>query len=94
MGRDLSATIDDFAVADDGVVFLARWSPNNDVVRIGRAGKVVPIARDMSGPTSVVLGRTGRDRGLLYVSTTGTQQANGSFAEGGQIVAVDLTAQL
>ncbi|KAJ4355999.1 uncharacterized protein N0V89_004025 [Didymosphaeria variabile] len=86
--------IDDLAVTDDGTVFLARDAAN-DVVRISDDGEVVTLGGENStilGPTAVVLGRTYKDRGVLYVSAMGGQQADGTYLEGGKVVAVDLTA--
>lgn len=84
--------IDDLAVTDDGAVFLARDAAN-DVARIEADGDVTFVSGsegDILGPTSAVLGRTYKDRGILYVSDVGGQQADGTFLRGGRVLAVSL----
>lgn len=86
--------IDDLAVTDDGTIFLTRDAAN-DVVRISGQGEVVTLGggnATVLGPTAASLGRTYRDRGVLYVSAMGGQQADGTFLEGGRVVAIDLAA--
>ncbi|KAL1605390.1 hypothetical protein SLS60_004939 [Paraconiothyrium brasiliense] len=86
--------IDDLAITDDGTVFLARDAAN-DIVRISNDKEVVTLGGEYTkvlGPTAAVVGRTYMDRGVLYVSAMGGQQADGTFLEGGKVVAVDLTA--
>ena len=84
--------VDDLAVTDDGAVFLARDAAN-DVARISADGEVAFVSDDevkILGPTSAVLGRTYKDRGILYVSDVGGQQADGTFLQGGRVLAVSL----
>ncbi|KAF2689687.1 hypothetical protein K458DRAFT_427803 [Lentithecium fluviatile CBS 122367] len=85
---------DDLAVTDDGTVFVAR--PLGDVVeKVGVDGDVTVIAGGageevVRGATAVTLGRTWRDRGVVYVCTMGGFAEDGSFVEGGKIVAVSM----
>ena len=84
--------VDDLAVTDDGAVFLARDAAN-DVARIEADGDVTFVSGGegkILGPTSAVLGRTYKDRGILYVSDVGGQQADGTFLRGGRVLAVSL----
>lgn len=93
LAKDLGV-IDDLAVTDDGTVFVTRDAAN-DVVRISNNGEVVVLGggdATILGPTAATLGRTYKDRGVLYVSAMGGQQADGTFLEGGKVVAVDLAA--
>ena len=76
---------------DDGSVFVAQPIANQ-VARVTNDG-VVPVAGNLNssavaGVTSVTFGRTWRDLGTIYVSTTGaiTNPVNGTFTEGGKVV--------
>ncbi|KAL5387582.1 hypothetical protein DPSP01_003377 [Paraphaeosphaeria sporulosa] len=94
LASGLGSVIDDLAVTDDGTVFLTRDAAN-DVVRISGDGEVATLGggnATVLGPTAAALGRTYRDRGVLYVSAMGGQQADGTFTEGGRVVAIDLDA--
>jgi len=83
---------DDIAVTDDGTVFVAR--PLGDAVeRVGRDGSTAVVAEKESvrGVTGVTLGRTWRDRSVVYACTFGGYAENGEgFAEGGKIVAIQM----
>ena len=92
------SVVDDLAVTDDGTAFVAR--PFANVVERVMAGRHVPIAGgqdslEVAGATSATLGRTWRDRGLLYVGTmggvpNGGADGLGDFLEGGKVVALSL----
>ncbi|KAF1978242.1 hypothetical protein BU23DRAFT_595992 [Bimuria novae-zelandiae CBS 107.79] len=85
--------VDDLAVTEDGTAFVAR-DEANDIVRIGLDGEVGFVSgehKEIQGPTSAVLGRTYRDRGVLYVGDYGGLTAEGSYIRGGRVTAVDLT---
>ncbi|KAF2107348.1 hypothetical protein BDV96DRAFT_506354 [Lophiotrema nucula] len=88
-------TPDDLDIADDGTVFVP-GSLSNTVFRVQGDGEVTALAGNLNSSlvasaTGAVLGRTWRDRGVLYVSTTGAISApvNGTFTEGGKVVALD-----
>ncbi|GME51444.1 Six-bladed beta-propeller TolB-like protein [Neofusicoccum parvum] len=95
LARDVMA--DDFALAGDGsgVVYLAGLD-RNVVVRVGEGGGTVEVvagglnSTEVAGATSAAFGRTEGDRGVLYVTTGGGTAApvNGTFTEGGKIVAI------
>lgn len=84
--------VDDLAVLDDGTVVVARvW--DNVVERIAGDGTVVHIAgNEALGATAAVLGRTWRDRSVVYVCTSGglIDGGAGGFVEGGKVVALSL----
>lgn len=80
--------VDDLAVTEKGDVYVGR-PLDNEVVKVGRDGSVVKVA-DVKGATAASLGRTSRDRGVVYVSTMGGIKEGGGFEEGGKIVALDL----
>jgi hypothetical protein len=92
------SVVDDLAVMDDGTAFVARPFANV-VERVTEEGHV-PIAGgqnslEVAGATSVTLGRTCRDRGVLYVCTMGGVKNGGAdglgeLLEGGKIVALSL----
>lgn len=88
-------TPDDLDVADDGTVFVP-GSLSNTVFRLQGDGEVTPLAGNLNSSlvasaTGAVLGRTWRDRNVLYVTTTGAinSPVNGTFTEGGKVVALD-----
>jgi hypothetical protein len=93
--------IDDLAVTDDGTAFVAR--PLANVVERASTDGHVPIAGgqdslEVAGVTAATLGRTWRDRGVLYVSTmggvpNGGADGFGEFLEGGKVVALSLNEQ-
>lgn len=88
---------DDLAVTDDGTVLFAR--PYAGTLSKAKAGEKVEIVAGaegsslIQGATSVTLGRTYKDRNVAYVATLGGFNADGSFAEGGKIVAVELSGK-
>lgn len=88
------AVPDDLAVTDDGAAFVARpYAGTVTRVKAGEDPVVVAGAEGsmlLGGATSVTLGRTYRDRGVVYVATMGGFNADGSYAEGGKIVAVEV----
>jgi len=66
------------------------------VVEVKKNGRQLVLAGDLNStqiaePTGVRFGRTGADRGVLYVSTAGGLAApvDGTERVGGQVVAVD-----
>ncbi|KAF2727367.1 hypothetical protein EJ04DRAFT_595201, partial [Polyplosphaeria fusca] len=87
---------DDLDVADDGTVIVPQaWA--NTVSRVQLDGQVTRIAGNLNsslvaGGTSATLGRTWKDRNVAYVSTTGGigSPVNGSFVEGGKVVAIKI----
>ncbi|KAL1605396.1 hypothetical protein SLS60_004945 [Paraconiothyrium brasiliense] len=85
---------DDLAVTDDGTVFFAK--PYAGTLTRAKAGeKPVVVAGSegslaLGGVTSASLGRTYKDRGVVYVATMGGFNADGSYAAGGKIVAVEV----
>jgi hypothetical protein len=93
------SVVDDLAVTDDGTAFVAR--PLANVVERVVANEHVPIAGgqnslDVAGATAATLGRTWRDRGILYICTMGGVKNGGAdgfgeFLEGGKVVALSLT---
>jgi hypothetical protein len=91
---------DDLVVLDDGTIFTPRPFANT-VERVHLDGKVETVVGNLNssvvaGGTSVTLGRTWRDRNVGYVSTTGgvSQPVNGTFVEGGKIVAILLDSKV
>jgi hypothetical protein len=81
---------DDFAIGKDGKVYVTRNTGSLVVVlkSWGKADIAGLEAKDVSGPTSAAFGRTKRDEDVLYVSTIG--RVNGTFVEGGKIVAIKI----
>jgi hypothetical protein len=88
-------TADDIAVTDDGTVFVAR-AIDNVVERVDRDGEVSIIAggannTTVSGATAITLGRTWKDRNVIYVCTFGGFAQDGEgFVEGGKVVALQI----
>ena len=85
---------DDFAIDERGDVYLAE---DSTVVRIapgGRQDLVVGSVNStaVTGDTSARFGRTEADQDVLYVVTNGglSSPVNGTYVEGGKVVAVDL----
>jgi hypothetical protein len=83
---------DDFAITDDGTIFLAR-DGDNLISKIALDGKVEDVVGSLNstavaGPTGVTLGRTVSDSDTVYVSTTGglVFPINGNITVGGQVV--------
>ncbi|KAJ4297639.1 hypothetical protein N0V90_005533 [Kalmusia sp. IMI 367209] len=89
---------DDIAVTDDGTAFFAQpYQGTLTRVRKGVEAVIVAGAEGSSvlaGATSVTLGRSYKDRGVVYAATMGGFAADGSYAEGGKIVAVDLASEV
>lgn len=88
-------SFDDFALDVFGRAFLAT-AAGNTVVEVKKNGRQLVLAGDLNStqiaePTGVRFGRTGADRGVLYVSTAGGLAApvDGTERMGGQVVAVD-----
>ncbi|KAH7026919.1 hypothetical protein B0J12DRAFT_714263 [Macrophomina phaseolina] len=88
---------DDFALdAESGDAYLAGLD-RNVVYRVGATGRTEVVAggpnsTELAGATSAAFGRTGQDRRVLYVTTGGAVAApvNGTYTEGGKVVAVEL----
>lgn len=81
---------DDFAIRKDGTVYVAR--NKGSLVEVLKGGEKADIAgleaEDLLGPTSAAFGRTKGDENVLYVSTIG--RVNGTFVEGGKVVAIKI----
>lgn len=90
---------DDFALdAESGYAYLAAGEIN-EIVRVPLEGGATGVtvfgglnSTALPGPTSLVLGRGERERGAIYVTTNGAllKPVNGTFSEGGKVVAIDL----
>ncbi|CAN9382532.1 unnamed protein product [Alternaria alternata] len=87
---------DDFAVDEDGTVYVAEMT-ENVVTRVQLDGSQAVFAgnlnsTDVAGATSAAFGRAEGARNVLYVTTNGGISApvNGSIVEGGKVVAVEL----
>lgn len=85
--------VDDFAIAGN-TAFLA-GNPTNVVTEVKMNGDWKVIVGNLNstvvaGATSAAFGRTSRDRNTLYVVTSGAQAGpvNGTYTEGGKVVAV------
>ncbi|KAI8624655.1 hypothetical protein F5Y19DRAFT_453349 [Xylariaceae sp. FL1651] len=88
--------LDDFAIGDDGTIWVAtnydnrlfavQSSTNQSVVAAGS-----PTEFTVAGDTAAVFGRGTSDRQTLYVSTNGGLKApiNSTLMEGGKVVAID-----
>jgi hypothetical protein len=88
------STPDDFALRADGAVILAE-PLDNRVVKVSAKGFVTPVVGNLNaslvaGVTSVTLGRTRKDRGVVYVGTNGglSGPVNGTGVEGGKVVGI------
>ncbi|KAJ8111257.1 hypothetical protein OPT61_g6105 [Boeremia exigua] len=87
---------DDFAVGQDGTVYVAELT-RNIVTHVRLNGEQTVIAGNLNstavaGATSAAFGRTKSSRNVLYVTTDGASTApvNGSIVTGGKVVAVVL----
>jgi hypothetical protein len=89
-------TTDDFALdPDEGVAYLACQA--NQILRVPLAGgEAVDVLGGLNetvvaGPTSVALARGEGCDGRFYVTTNGglLAKVNGTYTEGGKVVAVD-----
>lgn len=90
-------TPDDFALRPGTSEAFACLNPDNTVSLVTPNGAVAPIAGSIGStlipnPTSAQFGRTIVDAGTLYVTTAGGLAApvNGTFIEGGKVVAIDV----
>lgn len=85
---------DDLAVTEDGTAFFGQpYEGTLTRVRKGEKATIIGGAEGslvLGGITSATLGRSYRDREIVYVATMGGFAADGSYAEGGKIVAVDM----
>jgi hypothetical protein len=90
--------VDDFALdVERGVAYLAS-SNQNAVLQQPLDGGDYSIllggtnSTELPGPTSVALGRGGGEKGVIYVTTNGGLLApiNGTYSEGGKVVAIEL----
>jgi hypothetical protein len=87
-------TGDDFTFAENGDAFITE-NGGNSLIRVGIDGSRSLVAGGLNstvvaGATSAAFGRTWLDRGLVYVTTSGGQvvPVNGTYTEGGKVVAV------
>ena len=85
---------DDFVMSADGVAFIAE-NGGNSLERVDVDGTRSLIAGGLNttvvaGATAAAFGRTWKDQGVVYVTTSGGQvvPVNGTFTEGGKVVAV------
>jgi hypothetical protein len=85
---------DDFAISADGVAYVAT-NAENGLMRVTMGGNETLIAGGLNstvvaGATSAALGRTKKDKNVVYVVTSGAQAGpvNGIYTEGGKVVAV------
>lgn len=91
---------DDFAVGEDGTVYLATGTENviTEVLANGETRVLVGNLKstEVAEPTSLVWGRTERDRDVLYVTTGGGLggPVNGTVVVGGQVLCIDLGREL
>ncbi|KAI1183183.1 hypothetical protein F5B17DRAFT_417155 [Nemania serpens] len=94
VGKVDATFIDDFAIDDDGTLWIAAGS-NNTIIALRENGSSEVVAGSLTdltvaGPTSAAFGRTARDSKTLYVVTNGASSGpvNG-IIEPAKIVAVD-----
>ncbi|KAK8039497.1 quinoprotein amine dehydrogenase beta chain-like protein [Apiospora rasikravindrae] len=88
--------MDDFAVADDGTLWITT-NPNNTVVAYNQdTSKSVVVAGGqtqeiMAGANAAVFGRTDTDSHILYVVTAGglNSPVNGTFVEPAKVMGID-----
>lgn len=85
---------DDFAISAQGVAYVGT-NAQNGLVRITPDGNHTLIAGGLdstvvAGATSAAIGRTAQDKDVVYVVTSGAQArpVNGTYTEGGKVVAV------
>ncbi|KAF2163090.1 hypothetical protein M409DRAFT_26536 [Zasmidium cellare ATCC 36951] len=74
--RGVKAKLDDFALDAHGNAWIATEAGNSVQLVTTRQGQVKVVAGDVNSteigePTSTAFGRTERDRGVLYVATSG-----------------------
>lgn len=88
---------DDFTLRQsDGMAYIES-NIENTVIQVTPAGMTSVVAGNLNsslvaGPTAALLGRTKLDCNILYITTSGAQAApvNGTYTEGGKIIALDL----
>ena len=89
---------DDFALDEEaGFVYFAD-GPLNSVLRIPLGGGEVETviggenSTVLPGPTSVAVGRGVSEKGWIFITTNGGYQnpVNGTYVEGGKVLAVDV----
>ncbi|KAL1801104.1 hypothetical protein ACET3X_001446 [Alternaria dauci] len=87
---------DDFAMSADGVAFVTD-NGGNTLTRVDADGSRSLIVGGLNstvvaGATAAAFGRTWRDQGVVYVTTSGGQAVpvNGTYTEGGKVVAVNV----
>jgi hypothetical protein len=85
---------DDFAISANGVTYITE-NGGNALERVGADGSRSLTAGGLNstvvaGATSAAFGRTRWDQDVLYVVTSGGQAApvNGTYTEGGKVVAI------
>jgi hypothetical protein len=86
----------DFAVGKDGAIYLATGT-ENVITGVRADGEMRILAgglnsTEVAEPTSLVWGRTERDKDILYVTTGGWLggPVNESVVVGGQVLSIDL----
>jgi sugar lactone lactonase YvrE len=79
---------DDFAIGREGKIYVTR--NKESLVEVQKDGEKADVAglgaNEVPGPTSATFERANKDKDVLYVSTIG--RVNGTFIEGGKIVAI------
>lgn len=92
---DRATGVDDFDIATDGTAYIA-LNTVNTIAKLSPSGDFGLIAGSLNstllpGPTAVVVGRTKRDKGVVYAATSGglAGPINGTYTEGGKVVAFD-----
>ncbi|KAJ4332237.1 hypothetical protein N0V87_008540 [Didymella glomerata] len=85
---DTIAVPDDFAVLKSGSVILGR--PLSDEVMRVRKDRKKEIIAKVEGITAAALGRAEKNKDVVYLSSMGGFNINGSVKAGGRIVAVQL----
>lgn len=88
--------VDDFILDAGGTAYITAID-TNEIVRARPDGTTSVIAGGLNstfvaGPTAVQFGRTRKDLDTLYITTSGAQvfPVNGTFTEGGKVVALRL----
>jgi len=93
-----SGLCDDFAFDQAGNTFMTQ-DPGNALQKITPEGVVTVVvgnqnSTELVGPTAAQFGRTPLEESILYVTTNGglASPVNGTYVEGGKVVAVYLGA--
>ena len=82
---------DDFAVDEGGDAYVASFTKDDDgIVFVPREGGPYSLLASVAGPTSCALGRTEKDKQVLYVSTSGGDYAPSPRTVSGKIVKIDV----